>query len=74
MFEQYGLHIAIACAAVAILYGIFVARWIVGQPAGNDCAAAFKKVTQEGRGLIDHGERRPEIGCVSRELWRRHLD
>ncbi len=41
MFEQYGLHLAIACAAVAILYGIVVARWIVAQPAGNEkCRAS----------------------------------
>ena len=28
MLEQYGLMIALACAVVAILYGIISARWI----------------------------------------------
>ena len=35
MLEQYGLMIALACAVVAILYGIISARWINRQPAGN---------------------------------------
>jgi K(+)-stimulated pyrophosphate-energized sodium pump len=36
MLEQYGLWLALACAAVAILYGIFSAGWINRQPAGNE--------------------------------------
>ncbi|MDY0021277.1 sodium-translocating pyrophosphatase [Arenimonas caeni] len=50
MFEQYGLHIAIACAVVAILYGIVVARWIVGQPAGNERMQQIAAAVQEGAG------------------------
>ncbi|MBW8311645.1 MAG: sodium-translocating pyrophosphatase [Rhizobium sp.] len=50
MFEQYGLHLAIACAAVAILYGIFVARWIVAQPAGNERMQQIAAAVQEGAG------------------------
>ncbi|KFN49159.1 sodium-translocating pyrophosphatase [Arenimonas composti] len=50
MFEQYGLHIAIACAAVAILYGIVVARWIVAQPAGNEKMQKIAAAVQEGAG------------------------
>ncbi|WP_339828358.1 sodium-translocating pyrophosphatase [uncultured Arenimonas sp.] len=50
MFEQYGLHLAIACAAVAILYGIFVARWIVAQPAGNEKMQGIAAAIQEGDG------------------------
>ena len=50
MFEQYGLHIAIACAVVAILYGIVVARWIVGQPAGNARMQEIAAAVQEGAG------------------------
>ncbi|GAB2664096.1 sodium-translocating pyrophosphatase [Arenimonas aestuarii] len=50
MFEQYGLHLAIACAAVAILYGIFVARWIVAQPAGNEKMQGIAAAIQEGAG------------------------
>ncbi|GGA86992.1 K(+)-insensitive pyrophosphate-energized proton pump [Arenimonas soli] len=50
MFEQYGLHLAIACAAIAILYGIFVARWIVAQPAGNEKMQSIAAAIQEGAG------------------------
>src|SRR5688572_16402343 len=50
MFEQYGLHLAIACAAIAILYGIFVARWIVAQPAGNERMQKIAAAIQEGAG------------------------
>ncbi|WP_295364166.1 sodium-translocating pyrophosphatase [Arenimonas sp.] len=50
MFEQYGLHLAIACAVVAILYGIVVAKWIVGQPAGNERMQQIAAAIQEGAG------------------------
>jgi K(+)-stimulated pyrophosphate-energized sodium pump len=50
MFEQYGLHLAIACAAIAILYGIVVARWIVAQPAGNEKMQSIAAAIQEGAG------------------------
>src|SRR3546814_16286763 len=36
MLEQSGLWLALACAAVAIVYGIFSAGWINRQPAGNE--------------------------------------
>ncbi len=50
MFEQYGLHIAVACAVVAILYGVVVARWIVSQPAGNERMQQIAAAVQEGAG------------------------
>ncbi|GAB2502453.1 sodium-translocating pyrophosphatase [Arenimonas alkanexedens] len=50
MFEQYGLHLALACAAIAILYGIVVAKWIVGQPAGNAKMQEIAAAIQEGAG------------------------
>ena len=50
MFEQYGLHLALACAAIAILYGVIVARWIVGQPAGNEKMQKIAAAIQEGAG------------------------
>ena len=50
MFEQYGLHLAIACAAIAIVYGIVVARWIVAQPAGNEKMQSIAAAIQEGAG------------------------
>src|SRR3546814_15513506 len=36
MLQQYGLELALACAALAIIYGIVSARWIMAQPAGNE--------------------------------------
>ena len=50
MFEQYGIQIALACAAIAIVYGIVVARWIVGQPAGNEKMQRIAAAIQEGAG------------------------
>jgi len=50
MFEQYGMHLALACAAIAILYGIVVAKWIVGQPAGSEKMQKIAAAIQEGAG------------------------
>jgi len=50
MLEQYGLIIALACAAAAILYGIVSARWIVAQPAGNERMQKIAAAVQEGAG------------------------
>ena len=36
MLEQQGLWLALACAGLAIIYGIFSARWILAQPTGNE--------------------------------------
>ncbi|MBN8212368.1 MAG: sodium-translocating pyrophosphatase [Xanthomonadales bacterium] len=48
MLEQYGLMIALACAVVAILYGIISARWINRQPAGNARMQEIAGAIQEG--------------------------
>ena len=48
MLEQYGLWIALACAVVAILYGIVSARWIMAQPAGNERMQKIAAAIQEG--------------------------
>jgi len=50
MLEQYGLIIALACAAAAIFYGILSARWIVAQPAGNERMQQIAAAVQEGAG------------------------
>ncbi len=48
MLEQYGLTLALICAAVAILYGIFSARWILRQPSGNPRMQEIAAAVQEG--------------------------
>jgi K(+)-stimulated pyrophosphate-energized sodium pump len=50
MFEQYGLQLALACAAIAIIYGLVVARWIIAQPAGNEKMQQIAAAIQEGAG------------------------
>ena len=49
-FEQYGLQLALACAAIAIVYGIVTARWIVSQPNGNEKMQKIAAAIQEGAG------------------------
>ena len=36
MLAQYGLELALACAALAIIYGLYTTSWILKQDAGND--------------------------------------
>jgi K(+)-stimulated pyrophosphate-energized sodium pump len=48
MLEQYGLPLALACAVIAILYGIVSARWINAQPAGNERMQQIAGAIQEG--------------------------
>src|ERR671913_241656 len=50
MFEQYGLQLALACAALAILYGVWSALWIIKQPAGNERMQQIAAAIQEGAG------------------------
>ena len=48
MLEQYGLTLALVCAALAIVYGIVSARWILAQPAGNERMQEIAAAIQEG--------------------------
>ena len=50
MFEQYGLQLALACAGLAIVYGILSARWIIAQPTGNERMQQIAAAIQEGAG------------------------
>ncbi|HLI18968.1 MAG TPA: sodium-translocating pyrophosphatase [Rhodanobacteraceae bacterium] len=48
MLEQYVVWIAIACAVVAILYGVASAGWIMRQPAGNARMQQIAQAIQVG--------------------------
>ena len=47
-FQQYAIWIALACAIVAILYGIWSRAWILAKPAGNERMQAIAQAVQEG--------------------------
>ncbi len=48
MLEQYGLVLALACAVVAIVYGLWAALWINRQSAGNERMQQIAGAIQEG--------------------------
>ncbi len=48
MLEQYGLVLALICAGIAILYGLWTAAWINRQPAGNERMQEIAGAIQEG--------------------------
>ena len=48
MLEHYGLVFALACAVIAIAYGLFAARWVLRQPAGNPRMQEIASAIQEG--------------------------
>ncbi|HEX7340375.1 MAG TPA: sodium/proton-translocating pyrophosphatase, partial [Rhodanobacteraceae bacterium] len=48
MLQQYGLWIALACAVVAILYGVISVRWVLAQSPGNERMQQIAHAIQEG--------------------------
>ncbi|MFN7136865.1 MAG: sodium/proton-translocating pyrophosphatase, partial [Thermomonas sp.] len=48
MLEHYGLVLAMACAVVAIAYGLWSAAWINRQSAGNERMQEIASAIQEG--------------------------
>jgi len=48
LFQQYGLLIALICAVLAILYGVWSIRWILAKPAGNERMQQIAAAIQEG--------------------------
>jgi K(+)-stimulated pyrophosphate-energized sodium pump len=43
-----GLMLALVCAVLAVLYGAFMSKWILGLPAGNERMQQIAKAIQEG--------------------------
>ena len=50
MFAQYGLELALACAALAIIYGLYTTSWIIKQDAGTARMQEIAAAIQEGAG------------------------
>ncbi|AVP99976.1 sodium-translocating pyrophosphatase [Ahniella affigens] len=50
MFLENGLWIALACAVIAIIYGVLVTGWILKQPTGNERMQKIAAAIQEGAG------------------------
>jgi K(+)-stimulated pyrophosphate-energized sodium pump len=48
MLEHYGLILALACAVIAIAYGLWMALWITRQSAGNERMQQIAGAIQEG--------------------------
>jgi K(+)-stimulated pyrophosphate-energized sodium pump len=48
LFHQHGLLIALVCAVLAILYGVWSIRWILAKPAGNPRMQEIAAAIQEG--------------------------
>jgi K(+)-stimulated pyrophosphate-energized sodium pump len=47
-FVDHAVGFALACAAVAVLYGIYLIWWLLRQPAGNERMQEIARAVQEG--------------------------
>jgi K(+)-stimulated pyrophosphate-energized sodium pump len=50
MSNELALWLTLGPAVLAILYGIFAARWVLAQPAGNEKMQSIAAAIQEGAG------------------------
>ncbi len=48
MLENIGLHLALVCAGLAVIYGVLSTRWILKQNAGNERMQQIAAAIQEG--------------------------
>ena len=47
-FVDHAVGFALACAAVAVLYGLYLTWWLLKQPAGNERMQEIARAVQEG--------------------------
>jgi K(+)-stimulated pyrophosphate-energized sodium pump len=47
-FVDHAVGFALACAAVAVLYGIYLTWWLLRQPAGSERMQEISRAVQEG--------------------------
>ncbi|HEY7731789.1 MAG TPA: sodium-translocating pyrophosphatase [Gaiellaceae bacterium] len=47
-FSDHAVLFALACAGVAILYGLYLTFWLLRQPAGNERMQEIARAVQEG--------------------------
>src|SRR3984885_233932 len=47
-FQQYAMWIALGCAVLAIVYGVWSRSWVLAKPAGNERMQEIAAAIQEG--------------------------
>ena len=47
-FMDHAVLFALVCAAVAVVYGIYLTFWLLKQPAGNERMQEISRAVQEG--------------------------
>ena len=47
-FMNHAVLLALVCAAIAVLYGLYLTFWLLKQPAGNERMREIARAVQEG--------------------------